>query len=691
MLDLWRPPQGAGDPVGCLATTYTFTPGLFDEHCLGRFLGIESDPSREDLAYLLERESLLGAIYAGILVDHTAAGVEHSLRWDVLPVRLRAGKQHAKLSLLSWARHIRIIVSSANLTEPGYRTNYEVASAVDLTPGENNSELLGQAISFLRSLIQLVPGASGRPSHVIRAEAFLEQIGRQTKGWNESRRKRRVRQQLLCTLPGMGKDQPPRSALDEALQLCRGRGGAPNRIWVASPFFDSDDEAGRVVASLCKRMSRRGGREVFFSVPALRGDGNTATVPRLAAPKTLMIVPKSYNAEVSVEILPEMDPDKNRRQWHAKLVAFVTDPYFALMVGSSNLTCAGMGVSSFRNAEANLITLVDKYEYGREEGQLGAVWPKTEPLEDPESAEWLGAQPENEEEEQKAFFPLPVGFLSATYKAGDEKLIILCLDPHNLPEDWSIQACGKEKRILLAALDWEERQKPATIELEWPFAQPPEKLLVHWNDHGVFWAINVEDPKRLPAPEQLEKMSADDMLQILAASDPSAAYRIWSRKQRPENPFDADLDSGTPIDLDPLRRYNLQDTFLHRIRHRARILAQLRFNLQRPVWGRLALDWKLRGPVGIDALAGRLVREFENAGSRAGEALLTLADYLLVLRDVDYQHVEGSVSKPEFDGIFRPFLRGLAEKLQQTVEIHRARVTEDLMAFWNRVVERSRQ
>jgi len=92
MLDLWRPPQDAGDPLGCLASTYTFAPALFDEQCLARFLEIESEPNQEDLAFLLERESRLGGVYTGVLVDYTRAGVEHSLRWDVLPVRIRAGK-----------------------------------------------------------------------------------------------------------------------------------------------------------------------------------------------------------------------------------------------------------------------------------------------------------------------------------------------------------------------------------------------------------------------------------------------------------------------------------------------------------------------------------------------------------------------------------------------------------------------
>ena len=144
MLDLWQLPEGAGDPVGCLATTYTFHPGLFDEQCLARFLEIESEPDREDLAFLLERETRLGGVYAGVLVDHTQAGVEHSLRWDVLPVRVRAGKQHAKISLLSWTRRLRIIIASANLTEPGYRSNFEVAAAVDLGPDDADLSMLGR-------------------------------------------------------------------------------------------------------------------------------------------------------------------------------------------------------------------------------------------------------------------------------------------------------------------------------------------------------------------------------------------------------------------------------------------------------------------------------------------------------------------------------------------------------------------
>jgi hypothetical protein len=157
MLDLWRPPNDAGDPVGCLATTYTFAPGL--RRAVPRpFLDIESEPNREDLAFLLEREGRLGGVYAGVLVDHTGREWStHSVGTCCRCVSL-AAKQHAKISL-SCGAYVRIIVASANLSEPGYRTNYEVAAAVDLTPeGISNDDMVAQAITFLRSLLSFVPG-----------------------------------------------------------------------------------------------------------------------------------------------------------------------------------------------------------------------------------------------------------------------------------------------------------------------------------------------------------------------------------------------------------------------------------------------------------------------------------------------------------------------------------------------------
>ena len=692
MLDLWRSPEGAGDPVGCLATTYTFHPGLFDEQCLARFLDIESEPDREDLAFLLERETRLGGVYAGVLVDHTQAGVEHSLRWDVLPVRVRAGKQHAKISLLSWTRRLRIIIASANLTEAGYRTNFEVAAAVDLGPDDADLSMLADTVTFLRNLVAFVPGAADDPPEVHRLRAFLDQVERQAGGWRRPGRGGRVRRQLVFTLPPIpgGSAEGGLSSLEHAVTACRKRGGSPAEAWVASPFFDDDDDTddSRVTAALCKRLGRGKTRDVTFCVPALR-DGSPGATPRLMAPRSLVRTAEKYQARVRVEMLPPVDDDKNARPWHAKMLTLRSEAYSALMIGSSNFTCAGMGVTPHRHAEANLLTLVDRVASGRESGRLEAIWPEMEMVTDPDATEWLGAKPEQEDEQATATI-LPVGFLSATYRAGEVRQIVLRLDAAHLPADWQVHACGRDARELLTDATWRDVGQPREIVVDWDAAQPPDRLLVRWAEGEAFLPLNVEDSRALPPPAKLEEMSADEMLWILATVDPSAAFRAWARRQQSSELFDDEVDSATPPDLDPLRRYDLQATFLHRIRRRARVLGQLRANLERPVWSRQALEWRLRGLIGVEQLAVRLARELTEASSATDEALLTLADFLIVLREVDYQPMDGALPKEQFDELFRPFLPEIADRLAQQVHAEKDRLSVDVIGFWDRVVERCR-
>ena len=693
MLDLWRSPEGAGDPVGCLATTYTFHPGLFDEQCLARFLEIESEPDREDLAFLLEREARLGGVYAGVLVDHTQAGVEHSLRWDVLPVRVRARKQHAKISLLSWTRRLRIIIASANLTEAGYRSNSEVAAAVDLGPDDADLSMLGDAVTFLRKLVAFVPGAADDPPEVHRLRAFLDEVERQAGGWRRPGRGGRLRRQLVFTLPTLpgGSAEGGLSSLEQAVAACRKRGGSPAEAWVASPYFDDDDDDAddsRVTTALCKRLGRDLTRDVTFCVPALR-DGSPSAVPRLMAPRSLVRTAEKYKARVVVEMLPYEDDDNNARPWHAKMLTLRSEAYSALMIGSSNFTCAGMGVTPHRHAEANLLTLVDRVAFGRESGRLEAIWPEMKAVTDPDAAEWLGAKPEEEDGQATAAI-LPVGFLSATYRAGEVRQIVLRLDPAHLPADWCVHACGRDERELLTDATWREAGQLSEIVIDWDAAQPPDRLLVRWAEGEAFVPLNVEDSRALPPPAKLEEMSADEMLWILATVDSSAAFRAWARRQQSSELFDEDVDSATPPDLDPLRRYALHATFLHRIRRRARVLGQLRANLERPVWSRQALEWRLRGLIGVEQLAVRLARELAGAGSATDEALLTLADFLIVLREVDNQPMDGALPKDQFDDLFRPFLPEIADQLAQQVNAEKDRLSVDVIGFWDRVVERCR-
>src|SRR5438445_9592337 len=132
-LDLWQAPEGAGEPLVCLATTFTFNATFFETECLGRFLQMTTHPQEtESVGYLIEREEKLAAARVCVLVDRRHAREKESLRWDVLPVLLSRAVLHAKVSLLCWANLVRILIGSGNLTEPGYRKNLEVFGAVNL-------------------------------------------------------------------------------------------------------------------------------------------------------------------------------------------------------------------------------------------------------------------------------------------------------------------------------------------------------------------------------------------------------------------------------------------------------------------------------------------------------------------------------------------------------------------------------
>jgi hypothetical protein len=470
------------------------------------------------------------------------------------------------------------------------------------------------------------------------------------------------------------------------IAACRARGALPSEFWIASPFFDDGPVPNRAAEAVCRQMGRGADKAIWLCVPGTETEDGS---PLLQAPRSLYDTFVAAGVKVTVEMVPG-EEDGERRKWHAKMIHTVADDYVALMVGSSNFTAAGLGLIPARNAEANLVTIVDRIAHAREEGLLRAVWGKMAPVEAPDRATWQQAV---EDEDEGKGLPVPPGFLAATFHAGEARRIVLRLDPDRLPVEWTVQAAGglADGQTVLMAAEWLRVGGEQIVEISWAAYEPPERLRIDWEDQHAFLPLNVADAMALPEPSELREMTADEMLAIIAACDPGAALRAWGRHRQPADlTIDPDLDAATPIDLDPLSRYRLTDTFLHRVRRRAHVMADLRRFVERPVATEQMLEWRLRGLIGIRPLAEKFLREFEASAADRDprEALLTLADLLIVLREARYEATEGALSRQRFTKLYHAFLMDLVADLDGRVQPRLGTVGPDVSAFWNSVVER---
>lgn len=679
MLELWRPPKGAGPPVGCLATTYTFHSELFDEQCLGRFLDLDAEPDREDLAYLVNRETALEGVYAGVLVDHAFAGVEHSLRWDVLPVRLPARIQHSKVSVLAWERHVRFIVASANLTEQGYRTNREIASVIDLTPGDADAAFANDVIGFVGGLINFVPQGDRPSEAALRARAFLDALPIRFEDWHAPARSQVVYRYFVSTFPRTTAT-PAISSLEGVLAQCKRWRALPTEVQVASPFFDASPTVCEPLTEVVRNLGRARARVVKIAVPVEQAATDKSPA-RLLAPRSLMAA-VGAGTELSFLGLPASDLEANPRCWHAKMIQFSGGSYTAVMVGSSNFTSAGLGIRGSYNAEANVLMVTEDANARK---QVARLWDGFAPINDPENAEWLG--PADQGDDELPGPVLPVGFLSAAFDAATPRALIFSLNPDGLPPSWAIRIQGVTESLSRDSDDWIREGAPAEYRVPWNDPHPPTEVLVLVGRNAIRWSINAIDQRQLPAPAAIDEMSADDMLRVIASTDPSAALRVWASRRTRSETFNELLDSVSPLDLDPLKRYGLGATFLHRIRARARSLAALRGTLERPAHSRRALESRLRGIMGIEALANRYLGEWERE-ARPDDAVLAMSDLLLVLSEVLYSEGESGLTNREFRSVYQPFLHALARSLDERLAVVASGAGPESMAFWTRVVGR---
>ena len=535
---------------------------------------------------------------------------------------------------------------------------------------------------------------SGRDIH-----EFLENVQHIANQWAPiNARKNLFKTSLIFTLPKPLSDQIEQyqtlngaGALNDCINSCMKSGGAPTSIKVVSPFFNlnsQNDKRDEVTAQLCKRMARGTSRTLTFCLPTLSSNDSGAI--RLAAPKSLFYTAKRRVDTVKIEMLPQTDPDKNIRPWHAKMLWLESNQYTALMMGSSNFTSPAMGLNSDNNAEANLLYITPKKAYAMNIGLLAQCWPEAKQINDAEKIEWTGIAYPLGEENTEEITSLPAGFIAAYFIAGGSQQLRLNFLPAKLPDTWHLSAGLRYATIVFDSEKFNQLQGPLQVTIPWHGIETPGKLLVEWQGKQAFWPVNVENQQDLPLAPEIKSMTAHDLICILSAYDYSMAFRAWARQQA-DNLADEEIDSAIPAALDPLKRFRIQETFLHRIRSRARMLAGIKKNLERPAWAEKTLRWRLEGIIGIKSLAQKLMAELEQNTPKASETVLEIADFFIMLSEVNYQDCPGALSRLQFDSIYQAFLRDILENAHIKISTKKRELPQEVREFWGRIHDRCLQ
>lgn len=345
LLDGLASPPEHGQPLGFFATTYDFDPQFFESELLPALLMLGAWNDRSWTARVALENALATLDASAILVDQRRyAGRPRSLRLDVRPAVGASGELlHAKILLIVREHAVSLQVASANLTQPGYRENREVAlplTATEKTPA-------------LAALVREALGA---------APAFL------APWWTEScDTVRNLAMERLSRWAGEPLDGVAFlwSGGDTALWK-RFLEGWPQtdrveRISIVSPFWSVEGEDGPIT-TLVRELRSRGALapavDVDLYVDA-EPAGESAFRPRLPAlgaldPAALGVRVRAH----AVDPLPRDEPAHSEvrkvRRLHAKVVLLHGARGELAYAGSANFSAPGWGFGSRANIEAGI-------------------------------------------------------------------------------------------------------------------------------------------------------------------------------------------------------------------------------------------------------------------------------------------------------------------------------------------------
>lgn len=680
LLDAWSPPNGAGDPVGLIATTYTFDGMFFEEECLGRFLNIQSNVNSDGPFYLIElEEKLSGLECVSVLVDSSHCSGSRNLRWDLIPARVKKGGVfHPKITILHWAHMIRLIIGSANISENGYRENQETFSFIDFSPVPDGSmHILLEVLGFLSDAINEVVGYQERPD-TGRYRDFILRLENTVESWGGTENEAGIDDFFNHTVFV----KPSGVSLFERLQTiwrdnCR---GVPNEAIVTSPFFNPpEDKANLPAQKIWDVLSQRGSVKVIYNTP-VDNFSTTEDTTLICAPSTLLtLAPKNRrNADVEfrmVQNLVRKDDKENIRPFHFKSICIKNHESIVYLIGSSNFTTAGTGLRTNSNYEANLVFSVrnnkDHYKALENSRIKGSKIPG--------KYEFLTTSGINDDESgSEDYLPLPQFFESLMFVNDRDNKLVLTFSSGS-PALFEILSIDGE--VLYNEKAWIKNGKPLSISIPWGDKPLPSGLKVCWKESGGFayWPVIVKDKSSLPPPADLKNLPLEILIKIITSSRPM--HQIvgeWLMKK--DKSAGTDRFEMNDI-IDPHKRVDTSAYLLQRTRKMSNALFGLRQRLERPVFTLESLTWRLYGPIGVIAVSKAVIQDATTTDmDRSDEEIaFILTEIALELSRIKYIEVSNSLSEDkvskeiqqvvrELHGWTRPYTKKLSPEMRDYIK-----------------------
>lgn len=642
LLDLWLPPEGAGRPLACVATTFTFEADFFEQQCLGRFLGLDTRPGEaaSDIGYLIEREEKLAETPVCVIADRSLDPDSRSLRWDVLPVRAPTGVMHAKVSVLVWEHAVRLITASANLVESAYRRSIELATVFDAAYGtELWRGVFDDLLDAVEQVVRLGPRAPAEMGPRPRALAVLARARERIASFDLPSRPRRGMPRLAVVMPG-----PDGDAINGLMKVW-GR-GVPQRATVMSPYFDVSGDASRAAQRLAEVLSKRRASTAF--VVPFESERNVVGVPAALL--------NGLPERIDTSIFDVKQPDESEpRGLHGKLVLLESNDWIAALVGSSNFSAPGLGLGGGGNVEIGIAVGAPQ------DSSVAAALRGLALAGDQIDVDQVGYEPVEDPDETLP--AVPAGFVQALGDPGPPAQIEIELAPSGLPEEWEITT--PDRKELLSANNWRSGGRERLVTIPAPDGDLPFNVAIGWRDsagamHRVNLPVNVTDPGRLLAPAELRTLPVEVLLRALASVRPlhEAVTEALERQERGRR--------LAVSELDPLKRFSPTGQLLYRTRELSEALAGLRSRLERPAATMDTFVWRIEGPFGPVAIAEKLIEERRAGREVEGESAFMLAEVALTLSRVDLAQTS------RFAPSRRPKMREVIRRAVRELETLRA-------------------